>query len=405
MSQRAISEYDAKTMWSHFSDTSYNWMLIDTPEKILKIEDVLKNSWISSFVVKPDQLFGKRGKYGLVWVNLDAEWVKERITQKWESSIDIEKKTWVLNRFLIEPFVPHKAEYYISIITWPENDLIQFSPNGWVEVEDNRWSIKEIKIPIGKELVQKDMDDSWISEVQIQDFIIQFFDFFKSSWFTYLEVNPFVLQEDWTLVCLDMVARVDTCEARKQSNWKHIDRIKPFGSLTSEFELAVEKIDAETWASLKFVTLNPNGNIWLLLWSGWASVAILDTFANSWQLEDIINYGELSWNPNYRHNKQYTLWLFDMLYTSTSKKQKYLCYIWPIANFTRIDVMWKAFVDALTERIEQLKDQNIKIVVRRGWVNDKKWLALISSFCEKNKIDYFVADGDVGMTDAMKQIK
>ncbi len=404
MSQKAISEFDAKKLWSLFSDSLYNGILIDAQEHVDSLESTLIQAWYSQFVVKPDQLFGKRGKYGLVWVNLDASGVKNWINEKRQKSQTIKESSGVLERFLIEPFVPHTQEYYIAITTAADHDVIQFSSQGWIDVEENRESIERLEIPLDTKITDISLDTLSITDIKIKEFVLNLIDFFRTYWFSYLEINPFVVVEDGEIVCLDMVARVDTCEAWKQKVWKDIDRIKPFGSLTSTFEEKVEKMDAETGASLKFVTLNPDGNIWLLLGSGGASVAILDTFANAWQLEDIINYGELSWNPNYRHNKEYVQGTFDMLYESASKKQKYLCYLGPIANFTRIDIMWKALVDALMDRVDKIKEQDIKIIVRRGWVNDTIWLAHIEDFCNKHNIEYFVADGEVSIPDAMKRI-
>jgi lysophospholipid acyltransferase (LPLAT)-like uncharacterized protein len=55
-----------------------------------------------------------------------------------------------------------------------------------------------------------------------------------------------------------MVARVDTCEEWKQKSWNDVAWVKPFGSETHPLEADIEAMDAETGASLKFSTLNPN---------------------------------------------------------------------------------------------------------------------------------------------------
>jgi len=63
------------------------------------------------------------------------------------------------------------------------------------------------------------------------------------------------------IVCLDMVARVDTCEEWKQKEWSAVSWVKPFGSQVHPLETQIEEMDAETGASLKFDTLNPDGRI------------------------------------------------------------------------------------------------------------------------------------------------
>ncbi len=429
MSQRAIREYDAKTLWSAYSGISYQWVLVSSQDELDSLSSRLAETGIEQFVVKPDQLFGKRGKYGLVWVKLDAAGVISWIQERWQQTMDIDGTEWVLDTFLVEQFVPHDDEWYIAIKTDRDNDIIYFSTEWGVEVEENRDSVSEIKVPVGSLLDIESVTQLGITNTAVQDFVMRFYSFFVDQWFAYLEVNPFVipspptplpqgtssdsvihlvpnasLGEGSNVVCLDMVARVDTCEEWKQRNWKHVSWVKAFGAESSEFELQVESMDAETWASLKFTTLHPNWRIGLLLWSGWASVAIMDKFSDMWLMDEVINYGELSGNPNYRHNRAYIQWLFDMLYKSTSNGKKYLCYLWPIANFTRIDVVWQAFVDALEDRVDKIKAQNIKIIIRRGWVNDIEWLSLMQSFCEKHGLEYDVAGGEVDMTNFMEQI-
>ncbi len=412
MSQKAIREFDAKSLRSEYSSRKYSWVLVSTQDTFDIVVSTLKSTWITNFVVKPDQLFGKRGKYWLVGVNLEAQWVQEWIQEKRHQQLSINNVEWILTTFLVEEFVPHEQEYYVAIKTDRDSDILYFSLEWWVEVEENRDKVLELRINVLQWIQTDELSllISWIKKLEdrqmVQDFLLQFYDFFKQYWLAYLEVNPFVLDSDWNIVCLDMVARVDTCEWWKHVwEWKNITWVEWFWSKTSEFEKKVEAMDAETWASLKFVTLNPDGNIALLLWSWWASVAIMDKFSAMWMIDDLINYWELSWNPNYRHNREYVQWLFEMLYSSPSKKQKYLCYLWPIANFTRIDVIWKAFVDALTDKVDKIKEQKIKIVVRRWWVNDTKWLALIEKFCTSNDIPCFVAWGEVSITDAMEKIK
>jgi hypothetical protein len=68
-------------------------------------------------------------------------------------------------------------------------------------------------------------------------------------------------------------------------------------------------------------------------------------------------------------------------------------------------VLAKAFVDALEERVGDIKQSNIHILVRRGGVNDKKGLALIKAFCNKNGIPCSVADGDTYLTTAIEALQ
>ena len=79
MAQRGIREYDAKRLLArilpeYLKDFSYRGeMALVEPETDLE-ELEAREPWMktSRLVVKPDQLFGKRGKHGLVL--LDATW-------------------------------------------------------------------------------------------------------------------------------------------------------------------------------------------------------------------------------------------------------------------------------------------------------------------------------------------
>ena len=77
MAQRAIREYDAKHLLAEYlrkhKELSYQYpdtMVMVTPEKSL-LELAEEYPWLNKerLVVKPDQLFGKRAKNGLVLVD------------------------------------------------------------------------------------------------------------------------------------------------------------------------------------------------------------------------------------------------------------------------------------------------------------------------------------------------
>ncbi len=99
MAQKAIREFDAKTIlarhWSkYFPDFTYPYqtVLVQSGEELRK--EAEKKSWLKEkpLVVKPDMLFGKRGKNGLVLFKIkkpgdvtleDAiKWIDEKASKK-----------------------------------------------------------------------------------------------------------------------------------------------------------------------------------------------------------------------------------------------------------------------------------------------------------------------------------
>ena len=66
-------------------------------------------------VVKPDQLIKRRGKLGLIQVNIDLNGAREWLADKMNEELEIRGARGKLNNFIIEPFVTHEPseEYYV----------------------------------------------------------------------------------------------------------------------------------------------------------------------------------------------------------------------------------------------------------------------------------------------------
>lgn len=105
---------------------------------------------MNRWVIKPDQLFGKRGKYGLLGVNLNNANIRKWWTDYHQKEVVIGKQSGRLNTFLIEPFVPHTEEYYVAIKTERDHDVIYFSHAGGIEVEENWDTVQSIDIPLNR---------------------------------------------------------------------------------------------------------------------------------------------------------------------------------------------------------------------------------------------------------------
>ena len=145
MAQVAIREHDAEKMFSLFTGIPYSGFLVEKEADFSAFQNI-KNT--QKFIIKPDQLFGKRGKYGLIGVNLDEAGVKDWWQSKSQKEVTIGAHTGVLSTFLVEPFVPHTQEYYVAVQTERDHDVIFFSTQGGIEVEEHWDSVQEIRIPL-----------------------------------------------------------------------------------------------------------------------------------------------------------------------------------------------------------------------------------------------------------------
>ena len=202
-----------------------------------------------------------------------------------------------------------------------------------------------------------------------------------------------------------MVAKIDDQEAFLQkSHWKGLEFPNSFWFTENDAEKYIKKLDSETWASLKMKILNPNAKIWTLLawWGG--SLVMTDTLWALGFADNIGNYGELSWNPDRDFTREYTRTLFTEMLKSTAKN-KYLIIAWAIANFTDVAKTFDGIIDVLKEKANEFTRQNIKILVRRWWINEKKWLEKLKIACEDLKIPALILWSDVYMTDILSEIK
>ncbi len=451
MAQIAIREYDAKRMFAQFSASQYGGYLIENEEDMdmfMSTQSLTDRSW----VIKPDQLFGKRWKYGLIGVNLTLTDIRKWWIEHDQKITTIGQQEGKLTTFLIESFVAHTNEYYIAIKTERDHDVIYFSTAGGIEVEESWDQVQEMRVPLfvipsraeeslspaimRKEWVKslklnlKGIPTGWqnfessiiqqfnITDSRISDFISQLYSFFKQYGFVYLEVNPFTFAADGSIVCLDMVARVDDSEEfRQRWYWAGLAFPHPFGLEKTDGEKYIEKLDSETGASLKFRILNPEGRIWLLTSGGGASVIIADTLADLGFATEIGNYGECSGNPDRENTKAYTTTLLDAMLgvpatlseTKQSSQQntwpKYLVIAGAIANFTHIDRTFAGVIDAFRDRIYDMRAQDVRILVRRGGINDTKGLTMMQKACEELELPCEIADGSQYMTDILQKIK
>lgn len=400
MANLGIREFDAKRMFFESIKEKYQG------KKITSINDFNWLDSIKKYVIKPDQLFWKRGKLWLIWVNLSLEEGKKWFLEKNLKEIQIKETSWTLDTFLVEEFIPHKQEYYVAIKQERENDEIFFSNFGWIDVEENWDKVLSLKVWVLEDLQKKDLEKEFhIEDEKILKVIFDLFSFYRWQDFTYLEVNPFCFDErNWCLILLDMVAKIDdTAFFLHPETWQNLEFPNSFWFSENASEKYIKELDQKTGASLKLKFLNTNGKIWTLLSGGWGSLVMTDTLWYLWFAKEIANYGELSGDPDRFYTREYTRVLFDQMLSSPNPK--YLIIAGAIANFTQIDKTFTGIIDVLQEKSEEIKRKWIQILVRRWGLNDKLWLKLLSDACEKLWIPCKVADSNVYMTDILKEIK
>lgn len=416
MPRRKIREYQAKKLLSsninaYFPlnlrcaqvtpDTNFSKLLGD-------------NHWLDSerLVVKPDMLFGKRGKNNLVLLNATYPEAQQFIEERLNKPITIGGLQGEVNHFIIEPFVPHQDEYYVSITCTRDENVIAFSDAGGVEIEENWDKVKKIGVPVDAQIDAVSLDDLFHARMPqdkihlISKFIRAVYKVFVELNFHFLELNPFTLTNNGGFP-LDTRAEIDDCALfRNTQKWKVDGQIiefpSAFGVSFTPEERYIQELDEKTGASLKLTVLNPQGRIWAMVAGGGASVIYADTVADLGYGSELGNYGEYSGDPSEAETYQYALTLLSFATRHNDGRPKALIIGGAVANFTDVAATFAGIIRAMREKVEELRQANIKVFVRRGGPNYQIGLQKMKDLSAETKIPYDVYGPEVHMTKIVK---
>ncbi len=439
MAQKAIREYDAKSIlakhWDkYFPDFTYAYETVMVQNGAELKSDATQKTWLANkpLVAKPDMLFGKRGKNGLVLfrdskpgdVSLDkaASWIDEKSSTKQNvyfsfhgDTPDGEAKTDFLTHFIVEPFTPHEQaeEYYISATCVGDDDVLYMSAEGGMEVEENWDKVTEVTFQITdtEEEIEAKIRANIPKDVADKDkegfarFAIGFFKAYRELNFAYLEINPFVMQGS-RIELLDMVAKLDdTAGFMMTEQWGDIEYPTSFGMEEKSPEvMAIEEADSKSGASLKLTVLKPEARIWTMVAGGGASVVYADTIADLAGIEDLANYGEYSGGPTTGETQFYAETLLDLMTRTKDPKgrNKVLIIGGAIANFTDVAKTFTGIILAFEKYAEKMKDVGVKIYVRRGGPNYEKGLKDIKEAADRLGLWIDVYGPETHVTDIVR---
>ena len=231
MSAKSVREYHGKKLLARHLEGVDDRMCLVTGSTDLDSLSI-SNPWLqdTKLVVKPDQLIKRRGKHGLVGVNLSLEEVKEWISRRMSTEITIDSVTGTLDTFIIEPFVKHQEEYYICIQSQREGEEILFCADGGVDVGDVDSKANRLFLaidddePLSSEAITSTLLEQ-VSNKQHQEELAKFLSrlvvVYRKLNFTYMEINPIVFG-DHGPAPLDLAAKLDETAAFLTS-WGHVD--------------------------------------------------------------------------------------------------------------------------------------------------------------------------------------
>ncbi len=395
MARVKISEYRAKTLLNDYMGSQYFGFYFDSEsDDIAKLDEMVDED--KRYVIKVDQAVKKRFKQGLVKLDLNS----------------VHDMVGVLSEFrrkgyrysLIEELLPHEDndERYISIERTALGNVVNYSSHGGIDIEDHSDEVKSVLIKDNDDL-QKIAVDLGVDRESFLEKLLEAFDIY---YFSFLEINPLVVSFK-TPYMLDIAGEVDSSAEFFVSGWNSSDFRYAAGIETVEEE-NVKKLSEKSSSSLALKVLNPNGSIFMLLSGGGVSVALADEVANLGKGDLLANYGEYSGNPTEEETYIYTQNILSLMLKSDNKK-KVLIIGGGVANFTDIRITFKGVVKALSEVKGDLKDQGIKVFVRRGGPHQDEGLSNIKKFLIENDLIGVVAGPEMILPEvvhlALEEIK
>lgn len=389
MPRRKISEYRAKQIVTHAWEVSYTGWAINAGSP-LNLDEIPEGD----YVVKVDQAVKGRFKKGLVALHVSKYDLQGQIDNL---------KNKGFESFLIEPYFDHQShdERYLSLARDITGLHLSVSTQGGVDIESQADSIETITINDATDWGQV-ATKTGIEQSYLQKLVAVF----ERNYFAFLEINPYVLGNGAPAL-LDLAVEVDDAGAFAATGWKTDDIRNPPRELSDE-ERTVAKLAETSPASFMLQVINPDGAVFLLLSGGGASVVVADEVYSAGRGNELADYGEYSGNPTAEETYIYAGAVIRLLLRSKAPR-KVLFIGGAVANFTNIEKTFDGIIRVIDEYADQLREQNVKVFVRRGGPHQEAGLANMRRTLEKYDLlgdvyDQTTAIGDAIST-ALKEIE
>lgn len=363
MPRRKISEFRSKRIVNQALGLEYSgWEVAHG-----KVPNITK---AERLVLKVDQAIKQRFKRGLIYLDLTTADLPSRVKSLSGKGFDY---------LLVEPYHVHdtKEERYISLRRERHGVVLSYSRSGGVEIESAKDAIKSGLID------SLDLDAVASETGFSRDQLGVLVETFNSQHMTLLEINPYIIENGKPKI-LDAAIEVDSAAEFLVDEWSGADFRSPATQHTDE-EAVVRKLNNESPASFSLEVINPDGEIFLLLSGGGASVVIADEIFTRGHGKSLANYGEYSGNPNTAETELYTEQVVKLLLRSAAKK-KVVLIGGAVANFTDIKNTFEGIINVLRKHESELRQQAVKFYVRRGGPRQAEGLKAMSKALEEMDI-------------------
>lgn len=387
MPRQKLSEYRAKCLIFKSLDLPYKGWSIDASRPVAEQADDFPDS--GKFVVKVDQGVKGRFKKGLVLLDVGHEDLDAAARQLADQGY-----RWLI----VEPMVDHpqSEERYLSLMADRDGTVLQYTRHGGVDIEEHAETIHKTRLNDQTDW-QGLTGHTGFKAAQLQALT----KVFKDEYMVFLEINPYLVHDGGPLI-LDAAAEVDDAAAFFVDGWSSEDFRQHGGHGAPAEELAVKELNENSPASFSLSILNPDGGIFLLLSGGGASVVVADEVYNRGLGEQLANYGEYSGNPNPEETYLYTRTVLRLVLASKAPK-KVIFIGGAVANFTDVAKTFAGVIKALDEVADQLREQGVRVFVRRGGPNQAVGLERLKKALEANGLLGAVHDPSTPLTAAVDE--
>jgi ATP-citrate lyase beta-subunit len=389
MPRKTLSEYRSKHLVSEALGLPYVGWQLDTEHPLEpQVRDALDAA--ERLVVKVDEGIKGRFKKGLVLLDVLPTPGALALAA---TRLRDEGHRWLL----VEPMVRHSAsdERYLSMTGGRDGLVLAHTVHGGVDVEAHRHTLVHTAVDGGTDWGELE-SATGLARAHLQSLV----ELFGSRHMVLLEANPYVAGDVPRF--LDLAVQVDDAGSYFVSDWTADDFRSPASRRPTPQERLVQDLAETSQASFKLDVLNPDGSIFLLLSGGGASIVVADEVYNNGQGDRLANYGEYSGNPNAEETYLYTRAVLQLLLDSRATP-KILFVGGAVANFTDVANTFDGIIRALDEYGDALRNDHVKVFVRRGGPRQEVGLARIEAALRRLDLLGAVHSPAVPLTEALKE--
>ena len=360
--------------------------------------------WLTGrLVCKSDEMFSKRAEKGLVLLDVDLNTVTRFINEK-TGPYTVNDVRGQLEYFIVEPFIEHTKEYYLSFESTRSGVCITFSHSGGTGVEHCVAKVHTVDVSIDDAIPQEKLGELF-SELlpeeahAFADFTSRVYTVFNLMDMTFFESNPVTIR-DGVVRPLDLTVELDTAAFRRHTtDWEALSFPPPFGSFMHPEELEVAELSRNSSSSFHLSVLNKEGRMHLVAFGAGAALALSDYCVCCGLAQEIGSITEMSGNPSEEEYCRITESLVRVTRSDGhySGSNKALVFVGGMASHTDLLLCFKGLGRGLCRHAAELRRNNVWVFVRRSGSNWERARQHLADHCRAAGVALTIVGPEMGL--------